>query len=140
MTTNWPARRGPFVLLGAWAASLTGCALPVTAVGTVVTQGRVEGVRCQIAVWSGDIGPIDGRGTPLATIETRTGQSFDIDLSLVDAHDEMLWASFECDGFVVKVRPLDTERAWFSILDLGRVWVPRRESDSPADASGGALP
>ena len=114
-------------------AAATACTLPQALSAEIVTQDRAAGVPCRVGVWQGDIGPLDGRGTPLLTASVRSGTAFQVDLTpaFEQAEASLLWVSFECEGYHVRVRgfesgPFDTLLR--PELEIGRVWVPKKVS------------
>jgi hypothetical protein len=111
-------------------AAAAACRFPQALSAEIVTQDRAVGVPCRVGVWQGDIGPLDGRGTPLLTASVRSGTAFQVDLTpaLERAEAPLLWVSFECEGYHVRVRgfesgPFDTLLR--PEIEFGRVWVPK---------------
>ena len=108
------------------------CRFPVLLNVELVTQDRAPDVPCQVDVWRGSIGPVDGKGTSIATAHVRSGSPATAELSfesdrLLGSH--LYWLSFVCEGYLPKLRaveigPLDA--LWQPEIDLGRVWVPKK--------------
>jgi len=118
------------------------CAHPLAVRGEVVTQDRAVGVPCLISAWKGKIKPLDGEGTAIATAQVRSGEPFDVDL--VETEDAprsdsaLVWFTLECEGYHTRVRAFEWSAAdviWQPVVDLGRVWVPRRRPAGEPDRS-----
>jgi hypothetical protein len=124
------------VLTTSMLAATAACALPQALTAEIVTQDRATGVPCRVGVWQGDIGPLDGRGSPLVTARVRSGAPFQVDLTpaLEQAEASLLWVSFECEGYHLRVRafesgPFDTLLR--PEIELGRVWLPKKATATP---------
>jgi len=112
--------------------------------GEVVTQDGVAGVPCLISAWKGKIKPLDGEGTAIATAQATSGAPFEVDLIATEdpprSDSSLVWFSLECDGYHTRVRAFEWSAAdvlWQPVVDLGRVWVPKRKppgASSPASA------
>lgn len=129
---------------------LGGCGLPPAAIrGEVITQDRVVGVPCAIRLWVGEIAPLDGRGSPVATAQVTSGKPFEVALDWVpDPPDASLfWISFECEGHHTKLRAFEWRFAdqWQPVVDVDVVWVPKLRrppppppGDAPQEARAGS--
>lgn len=110
--------------------ALVGCGLPPAAIrGEVITQDRAVGVPCDVRLWVGEIAPLDGNGSPVASARVSSGQPFEVGLDWApDAPDAGLyWISFECEGYHTKLRAFEWGLAdqWQPVLDVDVVWVPK---------------
>jgi hypothetical protein len=119
----------PCLALGGLLAT-SACCLPVTVTGQIVTQDRVARVPCSLGVWGKEIGPLDGKGTPVATGAARSGEVFYLDVSVGGPRleERLYWVTLECAGYHLRVRALEwlpRDCLFGPVVDLGRVWLPK---------------
>jgi hypothetical protein len=105
--------------------------VPDVLAGEIANQDDRVGLPCDLALWSGAIGPLDGRGEPLAVAKVETGRRFAVVLARTPARRRsgLLWLSVLCQDHALRVRAY--EWPWYDGwvtpgLDIGRVWVPRK--------------
>ena len=95
----------------------------------MITQDRAVGVPCAIRVWVGQIAPLDGEGSPLATAAVTAGAPFEANLEWIPdpPSASLYWVSFECEGYHTKLRAFEWSAAdmWRPVVDVGVVWVPK---------------
>jgi hypothetical protein len=119
-----------------------GCDHPLAVRGEVVTQDRAVGVPCLISAWKGKIRPLDGEGTAIATAQVKSGTPFDVDLIETEdaprSDSSLVWLTLECEGYHTRVRAFEwsaVDVIWRPVVDLGRVWVPRKKPPDELDRS-----
>lgn len=125
------ARRLRWLAILAVAAMTSGCTLQLVLSAQVITQDRAVGVPCLIRVWKDDIGPLDGKGTALAsaTVPSAEIAQLEVRVEVERTGPTLLWASFECDGYSIRVRAFESspfDALLLPVVDLGRVWVPKK--------------
>jgi hypothetical protein len=105
--------------------------VPDVLAGEIANQDGRVGLPCDLALWSGAIGPLDGRGEPLAVGKVETGRRFAVSLTRTPARRRpgLLWLSVLCQDHGLRVRAYEWRGYDGCIapgLEIGRVWVPRK--------------
>jgi hypothetical protein len=122
---------GAIFAAGLFAAAFDPYPVPEIVVGEIAAQDGRGGLPCEIALWSGAIRPLDGRGEPLAVGKARTGGRFAALLTRSEARRRrgMLWLTVACQDHGLRVRAYEWRwyDGWITPgLEIGRVWVPRK--------------